>query len=55
MLIIMLYIILKLNQANLTGADFTDTNLTDAVRRPGINRADLAGVKGLDTVTGLVD
>ena len=42
-------------RANLTGADFTDANLTGAFRRPGISRADIDGVKGLDTVTGLVD
>jgi len=35
-------------------ADFTDANLTGAFRRPGISRADMDGVKGLDTVKGLV-
>ena len=41
--------------ANLTNADFTDANLSGAFRRPGISRADMEGVKGLDTVTGLID
>ena len=41
--------------ATLAGADFTGANLTDAFRRPGISRADMDGVIGLDTVTGLVD
>ena len=41
--------------ANLTKADFTNADLTDAFRRPGINRADLAGVKGLDSIVGLAD
>ena len=40
---------------DLRGRDFTDANLTGAFRRPGISRADMEGVKGLDTVTGLVD
>jgi uncharacterized protein YjbI with pentapeptide repeats len=44
-------------RADLTGADFTDANLTYALRHRGISRADMEveGVKGLDTVTGLVD
>ena len=42
-------------RANLTNADFTNADLENAFIRPGINRADLAGVKGLDKVKGLVD
>jgi uncharacterized protein YjbI with pentapeptide repeats len=45
----------NLSIADLSGADFTDADLTDAYLRPGISRADMEGVKGLDTVTGLVD
>ena len=45
----------NLSGANLTKADFTDADLTNAVRRPGISRADMEGVKGLDTAKGLVD
>ena len=45
----------NLTGANLRSADFTDANLTDAFRRPGISRADMEGVKGLDTVKGLID
>ncbi|NDF40256.1 MAG: pentapeptide repeat-containing protein, partial [Proteobacteria bacterium] len=41
--------------ATLTRADFTDADLTNAFRRPGISRADMDGVKGLDTVKGLLD
>ena len=44
-----------LSYAYLRGADFTGADLTDAFRRPGISRADMDGVIGLDTVTGLVD
>jgi len=29
--------------------------MTDALRRPGISRADMDDVKGLDTVKGLLD
>jgi len=45
----------NLTDANLTDADFTDADLTDALRRPGISRADMDGVKGLDKVKGLID
>jgi len=56
----------KLSAATLRGADFTDANLTGAdigkdpvlsraVRRPGISRADMKGVIGLDSITGLID
>jgi len=45
----------NLEDANLSGADLTDADLTGAFRRPGINRADLAGVKGLDSIIGLVE
>lgn len=50
---------------DLTGADLTGANmtlailygadLTNAVRRLGIRRADLEGAEGLDYVKGLVD
>ena len=40
---------------NLSGADFTDACLTNAVRHHGINRADMEGVIGLDTAKGLID
>ena len=42
-------------KADLFGANFTDADLTDAFRRPGISRADMEGVIGLDSITGLVD
>ena len=38
-----------------SGQDLRWATLTGAVRRPGISRADMEGVKGLDTVKGLVD
>jgi hypothetical protein len=41
---------LDLSDAILTGA-----TLRAAFRRPGINRADLAGVNGLDSIVGLAD
>ncbi len=40
---------------DLRGRDFSRQHLTDAFRRPGINRADMEGVIGLDSITGLVD
>ena len=44
----------NLEGATLSRADFTDADLTNAVRRP-ISLADLRGVIGLDTVTGLIE
>ena len=38
-----------------TGTDRYRANLSGAVRRPGISRADLDGATVLDTVVGLVD
>jgi hypothetical protein len=40
---------------DLRGRDFSGQDLSGAFRRPGISRADMEGVKGLDTVTGLID
>jgi len=45
----------NLDEADLTDANLTNANLTRAFRRRGINRADLAGVKGLDSIIGLGD
>ena len=45
----------NLLRAILTGATLIGATLTGAVRRPGISRADMDGVKGLDTVKGLID
>jgi len=45
----------NLSSADLFGANFTDADLTGAFRRPGISRADMEGVLGLDSITGLVD
>ena len=36
-------------------ANLSYANLSGAVRRPGISRADLDGATGLDTAVGLVD
>ena len=38
-----------------TGTDRYRANLSGAVRRPGISRADLDGATVLDTAVGLVD
>jgi hypothetical protein len=45
----------NLTRADLSGADFTGAHLTNAVRRPGISRADMDGALGLNSVKGLVD
>ena len=42
-------------EATLTNADFTNADLTNAFIRPGIRRADMEGVIGLDKVRGLID
>ena len=44
-----------LRGAKLSFADLRGADLSDAVRRPGISRADMEGATGLDTVKGLVD
>ena len=41
--------------ATLDRANFTDADLSGAVRRPGISRADMKGADGLETVKGLID
>ena len=40
---------------DLTGANLTNADPIDAILRPGISRADMDGVKGVDTVKGLLD
>ena len=42
-----------LTGANLDGANFTSADLTDAVRRPGIWRADKDSAAGVNTSKGL--
>jgi len=44
-----------LRSAILTGANFTNVELTNAVRRLGISHFDMDGVKGLNSIIGLVD
>ena len=45
----------NLSGANLTSAKLWHADLTGAFRRPGISRADMDGVIGLDTAKGLID
>ena len=45
----------NLSLATLLGTDFTRAELRDAVRRPGISRADMEGATGLASAKGLLD